>query len=99
MEDYFTDLEIEYNFYKQLDEHRVKINGKWFEYKIVSGFNEIEEYKKENTNTIFAILSIEGTHVFNTGLSMMGKKANREEVLANIEKVKQWQEIAIKYRN
>ena len=90
MKDYFTDLELEYNFYKQLDEHRVNINGKWFEYKIVSGFNEIEEYRKENTNTIFVILTIEGTHVFNTGLKMMGKTADREEVLAHIDKVKQW---------
>jgi microsomal dipeptidase-like Zn-dependent dipeptidase len=90
MEDYFTDLELEYQFYKQLDGHKVQIDGKWHRYKIVSGFNEIEENQEENTRTIFVILSIEGTQVFNTGLTMMGKTANPAEVLANVDKVKQW---------
>ncbi len=90
MTDYFDDLLMEYDFYKQLDGHKVRIDGKWHQYKIVSGFNEIEENNDPGVNTIFVILTIEGTHVFNTGLQMMGKTVNPEEVLANVEKAKQW---------
>ena len=90
MQDYFTDLELEYDFYKQLDGHKIKINGKWHRYKIVSCFNEIEENNNDDTNTIFVILTIEGSHVFNAGLKMMGKTVNPDEVLAGIDKIKQW---------
>lgn len=91
MDNYFDDLQMEYDFYKQLDGHKVKIDGKWHQYKIVSSFNEISENKEEDVNTIFVILSIEGTHVFNTGLQMMGKTADPDEVLQNIDKVKNWE--------
>ncbi len=90
MTDYFTDLEMEYDFYKQLDGHKVKIDGMWHRYKIVSSYSEIEENQEPDIRTIFVILTIEGIHVFNTGLQMMGKKANPDEVLANLEKVKTW---------
>jgi len=68
----------------------VKVDGRWHRYKIVSSFNEIEENRDPDVKTIFVILSIEGTHVFNTGLKMMGREANPDEVLGNIDKVKQW---------
>jgi len=90
MDDYFSDLEMEYDFYKQLDGHKVQVDGRWFRYKIVSSFNEISETVDEEAKTIFVILSIEGTHVFNTGLQTMRKTANPSEVLANIDKVKKW---------
>lgn len=90
MKDYFTGLELEYDFYKQLDGHKVRIDGKWHRYKIVSSFNEISENRDPDIKTIFVVLTIEGTHVFNTGLDMMGKTANPTEVLANVDKVKQW---------
>ena len=90
MDDYFTDLQMEYDFYKQLDGHKVRVDGKLYRYKIVSSFNEIEENRDPEVKTIFVILTIEGTHVFNTGLKMMGKTADPKEVLANIDKVKNW---------
>jgi hypothetical protein len=40
MTDYFTDLEMEYNYYRQLDNHLVKIDGKWHRYKLVSSFSK-----------------------------------------------------------
>ncbi len=91
MDDYFTDLELEYKYYKQLDGHKVKLDGIWHRYKIVSGFNEIEENIEPGVITIFVILSIEGAHVFNAGLQLAGKKANPKEVLDNVEKIKQWE--------
>lgn len=90
MKDYFSDLEMEYDFYKQLDGHKVRIDGKWHRYKIVSSFNEISENRVPDIRTIFVILSIEGMHVLNTGLQMMGKTANSNEVLDNLDKIKQW---------
>ena len=90
MKDYFADLELEYNYYLQLDGHRVKIDKQWFEYRIVSGSREIINDPKAEVQTIYVILTIEGTHVFNTGLQMMGRKANPDEVLENIDKVKNW---------
>jgi microsomal dipeptidase-like Zn-dependent dipeptidase len=90
MTDYFTDLEMEYDFYKQLDGHKVKIDGIWHRYKIVSSYNEIEENQEPDVRTIFVILTIEGMHVFNAGLQMMGRTADPDEILANVEKVKNW---------
>ncbi len=90
MTDYFTDLELEYDYYKQLDGHKVNIEGRWCRYKIISSFNEIGENYDPDIKTIFVILTIEGGHVFNAGLQMMGKKANPQEVLSNVDKVKQW---------
>ena len=79
---------MEYNFYKELDGKHVKVDGKLFQYKIVSSFNEIGETIDNRVKTIFVILTIEGAHVFNTGLQMMGKKANPAKVLANVDTVK-----------
>lgn len=90
MDNYFSDLEMEYNFYKQLDGRKVKIDGRWHQYKIVSSFTEIEQNQETDIRTIFVVLTIEGGHVFNCGLQRMGKTANPTEVLANVEKVKQW---------
>lgn len=90
MSEYFPDLEMEYNFYKQLDGHRIRLKNKWHQYKIISNFNEIDENPDSDIKTIYVILTIEGANVFNTGLQMMGKTANPEEVLANIDKVKKW---------
>ena len=90
MNDYFSDLELEYDFYRQLDGHPVKIDGKWVRYKIISSFNEISENSEPGVKTIFVILTIEGTHAFNAGLQRMGRTVNEEEVLTNAAKVKQW---------
>lgn len=90
MTDYFTDMEKEYNFYKHLDNHPVKIDGKWHQYRLVSGFNEIEENLDPEIKTISVILTMEGTHGFNAGLQRMGKTVDETEVLSNVAKMKQW---------
>lgn len=90
MPDYFTDLEMEYNFYRQLDGHRYKIDGKWHRYKIISGFHEIGENEEPETETISVVLTMEGANCFNAGLQLMGKTANEEEILNNIQKIKEW---------
>jgi microsomal dipeptidase-like Zn-dependent dipeptidase len=90
MPDYFTDLEMEYNFYRQLDGHKVKLGGKWYRYKIISKYSEMEENHLPDVKTIWVILTIEGAHSFNAGLQRMGKTVNEAEVLANAKKLKQW---------
>ncbi|WP_321289691.1 hypothetical protein [uncultured Sunxiuqinia sp.] len=88
MDNYFTDLEIEYQFYHQLDGHKLKINGLLHQYKIVSSFAELEIDTEPGTRTIYIILTIEGAPVFNTGLQRMKETASSTEVLANVERVK-----------
>ncbi|KOH46999.1 membrane dipeptidase [Sunxiuqinia dokdonensis] len=90
MDNYFDDLELEYGFYRQLDGKKVKIDGRWYQYKLVSCFSEIEGSFENNIRTIYVVLTIEGAHVFNCGLQRMGKTANPAEVMDNVDKVKQW---------
>ncbi|WP_430906806.1 membrane dipeptidase [Maribacter sp. 2-571] len=91
MKDYFTDLEDEYHFYEALDNIPVTVDRKKVRYKMVASFKEIEEWEEDDIPTVFIIISIEGCHVFNTGLQLAGReKADPVEVLANIEKVKKW---------
>lgn len=90
MDEYFPDLEMEYNFYKQLDGHKFRLNRKWQQYKIVSNFNEIDDEINPTIETIYVILTIEGTNVLNSGLKMMGKTVDPDEVLNNLDKIKKW---------
>jgi microsomal dipeptidase-like Zn-dependent dipeptidase len=90
MKDYFTDLKLEYDFYKQLDGHKYKIDGEWFSYRIVNCFEEIDLPSEEGVNTIYVILTVEGTQVFNSGLMSMGITADETEVLDNLRQMKQW---------
>lgn len=91
MTGYFADLEMEYEFYRQLDGEKVRIDGQWHQYKLVSSFQEIADYSDNTVRTIYVILTIEGGHVFDCGLEMMNRKADPEHVLANVDRVKQWQ--------
>lgn len=88
MEDYFVDLLNEYDYYIQLHETSVNINGVNKTYKLVKSVSEID-YSKENT--LHVIMSIEGAHVFNSGLQLAGKPvADKTEVLKNVKIVKNW---------
>lgn len=88
MKDYFTDLLLEYDFYNQLDGEKFTIDGERFAYKIINHFDEIKEPSENGVNTIYVVLTIEGTHVFNSGLKSMGITANETEVLQNIRELK-----------
>ena len=91
MKDYFTDLEDEYQYYRQLSDRFISLEGGSFRYKLVSGFDEIlNDLSNQANDTVYIILSIEGAHVFNTGLDANKDTAKVSEVLANIKKVKNW---------
>lgn len=92
-QDYYEDLESEYDFYKQLDNQVHKIEGVFYTYRLVANYAEIEENQNSETKDkkiINIVLSIEGGHSFNTGLDMNKDTADPVEVLKNVKNVKAW---------
>jgi microsomal dipeptidase-like Zn-dependent dipeptidase len=90
MPDYFADLEMAYDFYRQLEGRVFRINGMKCRYKIVSSFDEIDPGLNKDIKTINLILTVEGANVFNSGLQLMGRPLNKNEFLDNIDKVRKW---------
>ena len=92
IEDYFQDLEREYQFYRQVDGQMIRIRQGKYRYKLVRHYGEIESYLErdaiQGVRTIFVILSIEGLHVLNTGLRM---PHDEQEVLQNLETIRNWE--------
>lgn len=86
---YFEDLEKEYKFFLgSCKTHEV--DGIEYRWKPASNRKDVISSQKAE-NEIAVILSIEGAHVFNSGLGPYGKPSSREEILGNILKVKQWE--------
>lgn len=81
---YFEDLEKEYNFLleaiKENNEVELFFPQKRDDFKLI-----------ENDNRTAIVFSIEGAHVFNSGLEKYGRKTNEKEVIENIYKVKNWE--------
>ena len=50
-QDYFEDLVTEYEFFKQLHNEVVQIDGVFYTYRIVQRFKDIEHNKQQETNT------------------------------------------------
>jgi microsomal dipeptidase-like Zn-dependent dipeptidase len=86
--DYFTDLMNEYNFLKK-SQKQFEYKQKKYSWSFASNWNKIQDILK-NENQIAVIPTIEGAHVFNTGLEKYGRKSLETEVLNNVTKVKQW---------
>lgn len=93
IQDYYTDLVKQYEFYLQLDGVVKRFPEGRLRYKLVSNYTEIEqirlEEKKGSTNirTICVVLSIEGLHVLNTNLQSSPKE---NDFLNNLDAIKQW---------
>lgn len=91
MTDYFKDLEMEYDFYKQLDGRIFKLRQGTFRYKLVRNYKDIKKYTEDSTmkvNTICVVLSIEGMHVLHNNINSAPDKAS---IMANIQKIKKWE--------
>lgn len=86
---YFQDLENEYNFFKN-SQKSFHINGQVYNWSLVADQNELNS-SLARKNNIAVILSIEGAHVFNSGLSDYGRSTSAEEVIINIRKIKRWE--------
>jgi len=90
MTNYFKDLELEYDFYKQLDGKVVQLPEGKFRYKLVSSYSEIEianERIKDSIETICVLLSIEGMHVLHSNIEIAPEKS---QLLANLVQLKKW---------
>ncbi len=91
-EEYFGDLVMEYEYYRQLDGKEFRIGGNRVRYKLVRSYEEMEELRREERSsrirTIAVIISIEGLHVLNTGLR---KEPDEIQVLDNLRKIKSWE--------
>ncbi len=92
MQDYFADLLLQYDFYRQLDGKVFRVGGNRVRYKLVRSYDEILELREQadssRIRTIAVIISIEGLHVLNTGLR---KEPVEAEVLQNIRAIKNWE--------
>jgi len=88
---YFKDLEMEYDFYKQLDGKIIQLPEGKFRYKLVNSYNEIKAFKAQDQDkiaTICVILSIEGMHVLNQSID---KAPDEITFMANLQKIKNWE--------
>ncbi|WP_229732446.1 membrane dipeptidase [Muriicola marianensis] len=92
MQDYFADLLLQYDYYRQLDGKVFRIGGNKVRYKLVRSYDELVELRKQQDSTeirtIAVIISIEGFHVLNTGLR---KDPVEAEVLQNLNAIKDWE--------
>jgi len=95
--DYFPDLENEYNYLKQLDGTVVKLADRaQYQYTIAKNANDVDiilnkdMIEDKKANSIAVIITIEGAHVFGTGIHPETNPANPVYVLGNVDKVKNW---------
>ena len=86
---YFEDLEKEYRFFID-SRKKYQINGKEYRWKPAANNKDVKKSLKAS-NEVSVILSIEGAHVFNSGLEEYGRPGSETEILDNIRKVKQWE--------
>lgn len=86
---YFQDLEKEYNFFKE-SQKTSNINGQRYNWSLIADQSGLKSSLAKK-NEIAVILSIEGAHVFNSGLSDFGRSTSAEEVIFNIRKIKRWE--------
>lgn len=91
--DYFEDLKKEYQFFIQGKKEQV-VEGVLQKWKAVKSNQELGAVMKAD-NEIAVIFSIEGAHVFNTGLEDYGRPIDQEEVFSNIQEVKTWEHVPL----
>jgi microsomal dipeptidase-like Zn-dependent dipeptidase len=85
---YFDDLESEYHFFCN-SKKSCLIDQQKYSWRLVANQAELKQSLLTQNETA-VLLSIEGAHVLNSGLSKYGKQTVEEEVLRNIQKLKRW---------
>lgn len=86
---YFDDLLSEYQFVLNSSKEQV-IDGKTQRWQLTANWQDVEAASKQE-NTIAVIITIEGAHVFNSGLGDFGVEPDENEILKNIDVVKKWE--------
>ncbi|MFA5328937.1 MAG: membrane dipeptidase [Prolixibacteraceae bacterium] len=95
--DYFPDLEKEYDYLKQLDGKMVRLADRsLYHYSLAKNANDVDIILNQDTiqdkkaNSIAVLVTLEGAHAFGTGINPETNPANRNYVLGNVGKVKNW---------
>lgn len=86
---YFEDLQNEYQFFINSKKENV-IDGSHTNWRPIKDMDDLKVNLKTG-DEIGVIFTIEGAHVFNTGLEDYGRKVDKDEVIGNIKKVKNWE--------
>lgn len=91
MPDYFKDLNAEYRFLCAGADKPHRVDGHNWTYRVVSSIAQVDTALLESPTTICVVPTIEGAQVFNSGLLLMNRLANEQELLANVREVKGWE--------
>jgi hypothetical protein len=82
---YYSDLKRGYKYLEELNGKSVQVDGKTLKYKLVDKYVDIDLNQKDTLNVV---LTIEGGHVFNTGLELANVITDAVEVLNNVKDMK-----------
>jgi microsomal dipeptidase-like Zn-dependent dipeptidase len=87
--DYFLDLVNEYNFFRSscMDS---EIEGQIKKWRLAGSWFDVEKILQDD-HCIAVIPTIEGAHVFNTGLASYGRPTRELEMFQNVESIKNWE--------
>ena len=86
--DYFNDLEGEYSHFLG-NKRQAEVRGVLKRVRPIESETDLQNGMKD-PNELLLCFSIEGAHVFNTGLGTYGRVVRESEVLENVRKVKNW---------
>ncbi len=94
LDDYFFDLNQEYNYLCSIEKQPVTVDGKEYIYKVVGSAADIpDEDSIEKGNIIYVVITIEGAHSFGVSPNPESKPTtDTSTVLANIAAVKKWKQ-------
>lgn len=87
--DYFRELCGEYEFFLQNARER-RVGESAARWRPARNGKEVQEIVHHG-DEIAVLFSIEGGHVFNSGLGKFGKAPEEEEILGNVQKLKSWE--------
>lgn len=85
---YFDDLQNEYQFVVNSSRKR-RVDNRDAEWVLTNNWEEVNAVLAKD-GPMAVILTIEGGHVFNSGLSEYGANYKEEEIIANVYAVKNW---------
>lgn len=88
---YFHDLEMEYDFYRQLDGTVIQLPEGQYNYQLVHNYLEIEKIlaqDQKSPRTIAVVFTIEGLHVLNSDLT---RPPNEVDFIKNLNIIKRWE--------
>jgi microsomal dipeptidase-like Zn-dependent dipeptidase len=90
---YFHDLKKEYQFFLNSKKEGI-VENKLYKWKALKNLEDVD-LCLNSENELGVIFTVEGAHVFNTGLEDYGRPNDKDEVLENIQEVKTWEHVPL----